>query len=450
VNVRRSLLCVFGLLAACASTPGGSTRAERGLVGARLPLIDAPARRLEVAGAVGSNPARVLLDVTRPLTLVAEGCLSGVAVAMSGEHIKVPSAAGDAEVYPALSLRELRVGGAALGAIKVGLVEGEASCRVWVGLDLLGDLALEIDPLRREVLMSASRPAEAYPLMEAAQDEAVGLVALSREPTTDVPLLPARLTLDTVGFAGTFVLATAEESSTLWLPPGAVEVTAELGEEAMIAPSEIELVAGLPLKHAPLSVGAGSGSAVLGGLGADTWGRFHAIIDVKARALRLSRPKSAAAACEDARCVRSAVLKREAGPEGSVIVWGELARGGVATLQAVGPDGAPLCELAVAFPPSGAGEGMAFPLSGADSPGAGCAAAASRLEVVNLALGNPASAEGVCVAGALGGERRCRAGSARGREVAGSEVVESPEEEEELTEPEDPPPPPRRTRPQVR
>jgi hypothetical protein len=455
VIVRLVPLCLLAV--ACSSAPSGPAQRPGGeLADLALVLVPGPARVLEVEGSVGPNPARVLLDLTRPLTLVADGCLAGVEVASTGGKVEVPRISGGKDVYPEVGLRGLRVGPRRLAARPVGVMAGEAVCRVWLGLDALLPYALEIDPVLRRILLVPSRPTEAYALMEAQPGEEVALASVSREPTTDVPLVPVRVALQTLGFAGAFVLSTAEEHSSLFLPPGTLDTSGPqsgtaLGEVELVVPEQLELAPGFSLRHIPLRVEEGEASAVVGRLGADVWGRFHTILDVKAGILRLARPRIGSETCSSASCVQTEVLQRaEGSKEATVTLWGVLPEGGVAHLQARNEAGVALCDLALWWTPSSAGESLSFPLTGSEVVGGGCAATAASLVVTGVKSLAKRPCAGVCVSvrePATPAQCVCRAGSELGREAPAPAGVESPAEEE-LIEPEDPPPGPRR-RPKV-
>src|SRR5690606_34306680 len=310
--VRRALFLVLvGLVIAsgCASTPRGVRGPPgRPLEGAVLRLASTMGRALVVEGRVGPHAARVHLDVTKPRTLVTEGCLRGVQVVQEGGRVSIPDAFGEVETVEELALRDLSIGGRRLAAMQVGLRRGEA-CEVWLGLDVLSAYALEWEPLRREIRFSAPLGAEAYPLIPVAADEEVGLVRLSREPRTDVPLLPMRLSLETLQFAGTFLLSTVDEHSQLFLPPGALEAAAALGDEEVIAPRTLEVAPGLQLQHAPLRLAEQGTGTLMGVLGADIWGRFDLVLDLRAGVLRLSRSRDASRPCRDASCLEASVLQ---------------------------------------------------------------------------------------------------------------------------------------------
>lgn len=448
MNVRRSLFpflvaLLFGV--GCASTPDAIRGPPgRPLEGAVLPLASSMGRALEVEGRVGPHAARVHLDSTRPRTLVSEGCLRGVQVVQEGGRVSIPDAFGEVETVEELGLRDLSVGGRRLTAMQVGLRQGRA-CEVWLGLDVLAGYALEWDPLRREIRFSAPLGAEAYPLIPAGPGEQVGLVRLSREPRTDIPLMPIRLSLETLQFAGTFLLATAEERSQLFLPPGALEAAAALGDEEVIAPKALEVAPDLSLQYAPLHLAEQGQGALMGVLGADIWGRLDAVLDLRAGVLRLSRSGAATRPCRDSTCLEAIVLERPGGRLGSVRLRGVLPEGGRFRIRALDAEGTSLCALEVSFPMSGAGETLAFPLSGEDAVGGGCAMSAASLRVEALQPVEPARDLGVCVAAEEGEVPLCRAGSLRGRRPLGERGAR-PEATEELTEPEDPPPLPVRPR----
>src|SRR5690606_970244 len=240
--------------------------------------------------------------------------------------------------------------------------------------------------------------------------------------------------------------STVDEHSQLFLPPGALEAAAALGDEEVIAPRTLEVAPGLQLQHAPLRLAEQGTGTLMGVLGADIWGRFDLVLDLRAGVLRLSRSRDATRPCRDASCLDAMLLQRSAGPVGSVRLRGVLPDGGRFQVQPLNSEGASLCELEMGFPMSGAGETLAFPLTGDDAVGEGCAAEAASLQVVALRPADPSKVDGVCVvAPDIDPEPSCRPGSSLGRRPLG--VTGAPQEEaEELTEPEDPPPLPVRPR----
>jgi len=249
-----------------------------------------------------------------------------------------------------------------------------------------------------------------------------------------------RLSLETLQFAGTFLLSTVDEHSQLFLPPGALEAAAAMGDEEVIAPKNLEVAPGLQVQHAPLRLAEQGKGTLMGVMGADIWGRFGMVLDLQAGVLRLSRSHDAKQPCSDAGCLEAMVLERSGRPVGSVRLRGVLPDGGRFQVQPLNSEGGSLCQLAVSFPMSGAGETLAFPLAGEDAVGGGCAAEAASLQVVSL---HPMDAEGslgVCVlAPSHDARAHCRPGSLLGRRPL-SERDAQPQAPEELTEPEDPPP----------
>ena len=240
----------------------------------------------------------VLLDLDRPLSLVATACFEGKPPEPEGK-VRAPEPTGMKE-WAMVPLPGLRVGDVSFPGLSAGLT-GEKVCSVTLGADVLAPYALTVDPLRREVTFTASRSREAYTaeLTAAGADSSqeAHLLELSREPKGDWPLLAARVTQEGARLTGPFVLATRDPFSRLALEPAQAQGLRPL-----------ETVAGLPVRAIPVDVGGGDGGrgrasrsssrprtwpspSSLGRLGPDVWGHFRATIDAQAGVLLLRRPR---------------------------------------------------------------------------------------------------------------------------------------------------------------
>src|SRR3712207_6364358 len=103
---------------------------EGSLVGQTLPLLSTPALRLSVPGSLGGRPVPVLLDVARPLSLVATGCFEGGPPPLEGK-VRAPDPNGMRE-WGMVPLPDLRAGGVLLPGLSAGLT-GEKVCAVTLG-----------------------------------------------------------------------------------------------------------------------------------------------------------------------------------------------------------------------------------------------------------------------------------------------------------------------------
>lgn len=373
--MRGAFLLAVGMMVAGAGchrgTASDSSRPQ-GFEGRTLPLLASPALRLTVAGRLGTRAVPVVLDVARPLSLVSQGCFEGGLPAPEGT-VRAPEPAGGFRSWPVVPLPAFSVGPVASPVRTAGL-SGEKACAVTLGADALEPYALTVDPLRREVTFSASRPREAYAAEAAASDAAreVYVVELSREPMGDWPLLAARVRQGEAELTGPFVLGSREPFSRLALGPAGARGLEPLETAANLPPrtfavDAVELAEGVGAR--PLVVeaaGRWDSPSSLGRLGPDVWGRFTATLDAKGGALVLRRPRVGAPACAGPEGAFSEEacyglhVRRE--PDGSVSVSGavyrDLPEGGRLHLEPMGADGQRLeagCGVGLSFPATSRG-----------------------------------------------------------------------------------------------
>ncbi|QDF03005.1 hypothetical protein BHS04_07185 [Myxococcus xanthus] len=380
-SVRRAFLLMgwMGLAGTgCHREPAASAERPQGFHGQTLPLLASPALRLTVAGQLGTRPVPVVLDVARPLSLVSRGCFDGALPAPEGT-IRAPEPAGGFRSWPVVPLPAFSVGPVRSPVRTAGL-SGEKVCSVTLGADVLEFYALTVDPLRREVTFTASRPRADY-AAEATATEAsreVHVVELSREPLGDWPLLAARMTQGGAELTGPFVLGSREPFSRVSVRLAEAQGLQPLETAANLPPrtfalDAVEVAEGLGVR--PLVVeaaGRWDSPSSLGRLGPDVWGRFTATLDAKGGALVLRRPRvrtsegSATSHCaapdgtfREEACYGLHV-RRE--PDGSVSISGavyrDLPEGGRLHLEPLGPDGQKLvsgCGVGLSFPPTSRG-----------------------------------------------------------------------------------------------
>ncbi|MFP2904353.1 hypothetical protein ACLESD_04710 [Pyxidicoccus sp. 3LFB2] len=375
----------------------------QGFAGQTLPLLASPALRLTVAGRLGTRSVPVVLDVARPLSLVSKGCFEGQPPAPEGT-VRAPEPAGGFRVWPVVPLPAFSVG-PVVSPMRTAGLSGERACAVTLGADVLEPYALTVDPLRREVTFTASRPREAYAAEAQGTDATreVYVVELNREPLGDWPLLAARVSQGGAELTGPFVLGSREPFSRLAVGPAQAQGLQPLETAANLpartfAVDAVEVAEGVGAR--PLVVeaaGRWDSPSSLGRLGPDVWGRFTATLDAKGGALVLRRPRvgplgaapasgspqgsgapsasgastAAASSAERQQCASPAGtfseeacyglhVRRE--PDGSVSVSGavyrDLPEGGRLHLEPLGADGQRLetgCGVGLSFPPTSRG-----------------------------------------------------------------------------------------------
>lgn len=374
--MRRALLVALWMLAGCHR--GAAPASEQGsFAGRTFPLLSSPALRLSIAGQLGAKQVPILLDVSRPLSLVATSCFEGKPPSPEG-RVRAPDPQGLRE-WAMVPLLGLRAGDVPLPGLSAGLT-GEASCAVTLGSDVLAPYALTVDPLRREVTFTPSRSKEAYVagLSAPGADSSweIHLLELSREPTGDWPLLAARLSQGTARLTGPFVLATRDPFSRLALRAAEArgfrpwESAAGLPARAILVDS-VELAEGVGVRPLVVETSGWTSPSSLGRLGPDVWGHFHATMDMQAGVLLLRRPRILAEGARQ-RCARPGAkgsdeescyaLSTRQDPDGvlalSMAVYRDLPEGGRLHVEPLGEDGQPLrtgCWVGFTFSPASRG-----------------------------------------------------------------------------------------------
>lgn len=366
--------------AAChrGATPEASRAPPPSLVGQTLPLLTSPSLRLIVTGTLGGKAVAVALDVSRPLSTVAGACF-GAAVPKPEGTVRAFEPSGGMRDWSMVPLPALRLGDVTLPPRPVGLT-GERTCSVTLGLDVLSPYALTVDPGRREVSFSPSRPRDAYAaeLAAAGPNQAVEtlLVELTREPSGDWPLLAARLSQDEARMTGPFVLGSREPFSRLAPKSAEAEGVRPLETQAGLPPrafelDAVELAQGVGVGPLVAEAGTWNAVATLGRLGPDVWGRFRATIDVQGQVLVLQRPRVVGPEARQ-QCARPGAegfgeeacyqLNTRAEPGGAVTltasVFRDLPEGGRLHLEPVDAEGKRLetrCRVGFVIAPGGRG-----------------------------------------------------------------------------------------------
>ncbi|MBU8894303.1 hypothetical protein DRW03_11780 [Corallococcus sp. H22C18031201] len=295
--MRRSLFAMLLLSgAACQHAPAAPPR-PTSLSGQTLPLLSSPALRLTVAGRLSGRSVPVVLDVSRPLSMVSAGCFDGGLPEARGTA-RVPEPSGGFRAWPEIPAPPLTVGTVS-PPLRTVTLSGEKACAVTLGQDALASYALTVDPLRREVTFSATRPLATHEaeLAGGSTAQEVRVLELSREPVGDWPLLAARVTQGEASLTGPFVLGTREPFSRLAVEPAMGVGLQPLETAAGLPPrtfavDAMEVAEGMGARPLVLeAAGRWSSQSSLGRLGPDVWGRFSTTVDAQGGALVLRRPR---------------------------------------------------------------------------------------------------------------------------------------------------------------
>jgi|GEM_PF-6216484 len=290
-----------GLLLAAAACVHLTPFTPAALSGQRFPLRPGWSLALALDGSVGGHPAVVHLAVEEPLSRVTDGCFESTPEVVARVHTPGPGPDGGPSdvVEEQVLAGDVRLGGRTLGDVRALRVAG-ARCEVTLGSEVLIGFVLEVDPGARTVTLHAGMP----PPPKYQAEESVAL-ELTLDPRTDRPSLAVQL--DTTGRPLTLpmLLATAAErvqvTAAAWQALAGKDVGATKPAPAF-APRSLALAPGWELHHVVVTVLAdeGLGSEADGGpprpaplpsgvLGADGWGHFRTLIDLRGRQLVLFR-----------------------------------------------------------------------------------------------------------------------------------------------------------------
>jgi hypothetical protein len=368
--VRRALLVALGMLAGCHRSMAPASE-QGSFTGRTFPLLSSPALRLSIPGSLGGRRVPIMLDVDRPLSLVATSCFEGAPPPLEGT-VRAPDPSGIRE-WAMVPLPGLRIGDVALPGFSAGLTR-EAACAVTLGADVLHPYALTVEPLRREVTFTVSRPREAYmsELTAPGADPSLEthLLELSREPTGDWPLLAGRVAQGEARLTGPFVLSTRDPFSRIAMGPAQAQGLRPL-ETATGQPARamwvdaVEVAEGVGVRSLVVETSGWASPSSLGRLGPDVWGRFRATIDAQAGVLLLRRLRVLASGVRQ-RCARPGTegfdeescygLHTRRDPDGSISVsataYRDLPEGGRLYVEPLGEDGKPLqtgCRVGFTF-----------------------------------------------------------------------------------------------------
>jgi hypothetical protein len=382
----RPWIVAASLVVAC--TRGPALPTVDSLAGLTLPLKAGPGLRLSLEGQVGEVSADVQLDVTAPISFVTPFCLDEKRVVA---HVDVDDPLGPTEHFPVTRVHGLTFGSTRFRAFDAALAGGKG-CVVVLGQDVLGGLAIDVSPARREVTLRPSQSRASWEAEVQAQGVEAQLLALTRDPTHDWPLLPVRLTQGPRVVTWSVVLSSRDARSRVFVA-SAEEAGLRVGRALLdglvpdggVLPEPFTRLSGVAFETLELSPGFGVAEGVLevepgspphgvaGLLGADVWGRFDAAIDLQAGLLVLRRPRlltsGARAQCErggasaEDRCFELNTRRDRRGTLlATATVWRTLPEGARLLLDVPGGV-ASRCRVGFSFPPGDRGRSAqhAFP-----------------------------------------------------------------------------------------
>jgi hypothetical protein len=260
------------------------------LSGVTLPLLPSRAA-LYVQGSLARQPVEVGLQSAQALSSATEACFKtprSVKVT-----VKVPLASGGFESAPQAELEGLVIGDRALAPFRAAVVKAPGPCVVVLGTDQLLPYALHVRPAPftpskveggRSVVFEPSRSVESYAAWErqAPPSEERWVLELSREPTTDFPLLPIRVTEGRRSWVAAFVVSTMVEHT----------VVSERDTGVRSGSGQLELEPGLVVPQVTWVRSQQWSSVDASGLlGMDVLGQFELTLDLAAQRLALTRSR---------------------------------------------------------------------------------------------------------------------------------------------------------------
>jgi hypothetical protein len=368
--MRRSLLALL-LLAGCVR--GVSPSGTHSLLGLTLPLLSSPSLRLAAGARLDGGPAIVSFEPGTQLSLVSRGC-GGLVLLPAKVELADPF--GSPKVLQLVRIDGLDLGPARLAPFEAGLIEG-ATCTVSLGDDVLGGLALEVGVAARELRVAASASKEAW-LAAMPRGDEVQVVAVSRDPKHDWPLVALRIAQGEASFTGPLLFSAGEPRTRIFeakaraagLKPGLELLDGLPLPEGLGLPKALSALRGFAVDRVEFSPGVGvedvtvdlepgdAPHAALGVLGTDVWGRFDAVVDLAKGLIVLHRPRMLKSGsriqCErDGRVGEEACFEvtQRVVPGGTVVgmaTWRPLPEGGRISFDFLGAD--PPCRVGFSFP----------------------------------------------------------------------------------------------------
>lgn len=407
-----SLLLVGLLVGSCHAVAPGAGRVKS-LTGLVAPLLPGAGLRLAVAGQVGGRRAEVLFDVSAQLSLVTTGCFDEALVGPM--RLKVEGPLGGEEVRALTHVALARVGDFALMPFEASLVE-ERSCVLMLGNDWLRDVALKFSVAERRLELVPSRARDVWEKLPGGADAVGEVLALSRDPKHDWPMVAVRVVQGANKLTAAFVISTHERHSRVvegparsaGLKPGLELLSGLPVPEGLTLPKELDAVQGVAYERLELSPGVGVGAGTLGltlgsqthapsgSLALDVLGTFNFVLDVPGGALVISRPKvteregklecSLGGRRSQEACFELHQHPTDGGVALTATVWRPLKVGARLHLEILGSPGT--CQLGLSFAPGEAGRSAQhlLPWGGLGNSLPECAERLSKASGVSFAL----------------------------------------------------------------
>ncbi len=289
-----------GLLLVSAACVHLTPFTPRALSGQRFPLRPGWSLALALDGSVGGHKAVIHLAVEEPLSRVTDGCYDSAPNVVARVRMPGPTTLADGGpdvvVEEQVVASDVRLAGRTLGDVRA-LRDADAGCDLTLGSEVLVGFVLEVDPGARTVTFHAETP----PPPKYQAEESLAL-ELALDPRTDRPSLAVQL--DTTGSPLTLpmLLATASERVQVSAAAGRALEGKDVGARApraTFSPRSLALAPGWELHHVVVTVlpddaPAGEGPPLpaappSGVLGADAWGHFRTLIDLRGQQLVLYR-----------------------------------------------------------------------------------------------------------------------------------------------------------------
>jgi len=452
--MRLSLVSLGVALLGCTHVSAPSPRAVAGLT---VPVRPGWSMALAVDGSVAGRPAVVRLAVEEPFSRVTEGCFASAPEVMGRVDTRLVSASAPdagAAMRDTVLAGSVRIGERLFGDLQA-LRDPGTSCVLTLGSEVLIGFVLEVNPGARTVTFHAQLPpSPAYQAEESLSLE------LTRDPTSDRPSLAVQLETAGAPLTLPMLLATATAAVEVSADAGRALAGRETGGQSL-GPRSIGFAPGWTLRHvdvvvAPSSPAPALSPTLVGVLGAEAWGHYRILLDLRGQRLVLFRKPPPVEGTSGAQSW--AHLSSDSTASGSVlrlITWQMLDRGALLPLE---PSRARLrtCRIGLTLAPEdpGANLAVAIPWPGLEKDLPDCAKELAAVPAWSgeLQESGPRPCNGTCLYAqeVIGGRTVCTCG--RGPPPTAPPSVRAPApkppppSETEPTDPSDKPARPARKR----
>ena len=366
----------------------------RAIAGQTVSLRPGWSMALALDGTVGGRPAVVRLAVEEPLSRVTGGCFPAppeVVGRVDTHLLQVQASAADAgtavapgRAHDAVIAPSVKLGDRMLGDVQALLDPGVA-CELTLGSEVLIGFVLEVNPGARTVTFHAK-----FPPTPPFRSEDSLVLDLTRDPITDRPSLAVQLETKGAPLTLPMVLATASGAVEVSAAAGRALAGVEVGDRAL----SLSVLAFAPewvLRHVDVVVigaaaegssqglsepGSGPGAVrgLAGVLGADAWGHYRVLIDLKGQQLVLYRRPPPVEGHGPESWMQLSSDSTSTGSRVRLISWQTLPGGGVVPLE---PSRARIrsCRIGLTLAPEdpGASLEVVIPWPGLEKELPGCA-----------------------------------------------------------------------------